>query len=485
MRSIAKFSGFSAYFPALRNHSRIASAGLVALVALFDSSVLALADEPPCPTGAAQAQTNPGAGIKGITDDTMNASVAALDKDLLDQTKKALGSFRATTEMLAFQSMTKEGLADWYFNMVNLNRLTFDLVKNLRISGKVEWLQRLALYLTQNVVSYWLDNASIQIDHEQSHADAMAKFGFKNISFGTYNNPNQQLNIGQLFLAQIAHPGARPFTVTFDPAFGQMAPNDPRRSVVAAAGINQQQRLAEMMADEAIDRGGFDATETLPFLINKLILAGYVIGHSNPNSNDGSDPGDYTNSLVGRQITQAQVQSTMTKMAVYSIMSAALSGRTWEGLGAALKYVVKGDSHMDTLKVKTPFGDVLWPEFSTYMNANSVTVKTDLAVRLPTSLKTTVLASVEAPVIGSDAVEFQAGARIDTKPVSATLIGVGNTQGGFGARAKLVYRIGDNTGWDIFSQAQFDKNTIEGNRQNFSLDGQPTLRVFGGIERTF
>ena len=416
---------------------------MIAAASLFPS----LASADPCQTRAVQAQAGPGAGIQRLTDVSMNAAVATMDKDLFDRTEKALGSFRLTTQMLAGKATTKEGLADWYFNIVNLNRLTFNLIKDLRISDKAQVLQRMALYLTQNVVSYWLDHAAWQADHEQSHADAAAAFGFKNISFGTYNNPQAGLTIGQLFLEQLGHPFDRPFTTWNDPNYNKLAPNDPRISVISAAGINQQERLSEMMADEAVERGGFDATETLPYLENKLILAGYVISHPNPNSNDGSDPGDYANSLVGRAIGPNDVKATMTKMATYSILTAALSGRTWEGLGAAMNYILKGDSHVETPKIKTPVGEILWPEFSTYLNARSVTVKMDAAVRLPTSVKTTLLVSAEAPVVGSDALEFSAGARVDKRPLSATLVGVGNTRGGYGARAKLVYRIGERSGW--------------------------------------
>lgn len=422
--------------------------------------------------------------LSSLQDVSMNASVELVNQDLRQDVEKKLGTVRVTTRILALRETSAEALADWYFNMVNLNKAAFEVIKDYRLIEDQEQIQRLAIFLVQGYVTKRLSRAHETILHEQGHADAAKASGADDVSFGTYGQPDKRVSIGELYLRMLTDPGDRAFADSHFPE-GTPPPSFEERASFLGAGINQQERFAEQMAGESLDRGRFHAMETIPYLMNKLILAGYYATDHDTGPEGHGDVFRYTLSLqsAGAVPWTTAPKHTMRKMAQYSVLTAALSGRTWEGLGSVLKYVSKGGTTVETFKVKTPLGDVTWPEFSTYLNTKSVSIKG--SSRLQGVAGREIRVSAETSVIGEDVTEVSVGGQADLGSASVSLTGLANTRKGYGGRLRLGYRLGKDGNWILYGAAELDKDTLEGMRNHSTASSELKTDIYGGVERQF
>jgi hypothetical protein len=171
-------------------------------------------------------------------------------------------------------------------------------------------------------------------------------------------------------------------------------------------------------------------------------------------------------------------------MAQYATVSALLSGRTWEGLQATMNYIQKGNATADTLKINTPVGDVTWPEVSTYLNSDNISVKANTTL-LTKSKNTNYDFSIEKSVIGNSVSEVSATAnmKVDRATIAATA--VANTQNKYGAKVHVAYDIDGKGKWVVFGDVSYDTGTLEGKRMSLQTDNTPQTRMYTGIEYRF
>jgi hypothetical protein len=412
-------------------------------------------------------------GLQSLTDIALNSSVTLVNQDIKQTIANDFSQFRLTTEMLATKNPTKEALADWYFNMVNLNKLAFDKIRSYGIIKDESEAQRLSLVIVNGIVSTWLEQAFDTSMHEMSHAEAAKAAGADQIWFATMKHPDQQLTIGGLFQNLMFKGGG---AYTYYQGNNGFTPN--QMASISGAGLNHQTKFAELLAKDSSVKGQFHQTELIPYLINKFSVPLY---YSIDRSSESSDVKTYVESLAAQgKIKPDEINETMSKMAKFATISGLLSGRTWEGLQATMGYVKTGNATADTLKIKTPVGDVTWPEVSTYLNIDNISMKAN------TNLKTSTTANydiaIEKSVVGSNISEVSASANFIQGRTSTSVTAIVNDQQKYGAKAHLAYDVEGNGTWIVFIEGAYDTGTLDGQRTTYQTNDIPQTRIYSGIE---
>lgn len=438
------------------------------LLALSSSSMLSAQE---CQTTHLDNTSPLDTQLNNFSDSLLFISVTGVNVNVRDTTEKEIIKFRADTLSLANEELSKEGVSNWYANMINLNKLAFLSIKKLEIMDDTE-AKRWAVSIVNNLVAGWLSRANALTMHERSHIEAAKAAGATSTWYATGDDPHKKITLGQLFLNLNTGTGRPSAHWLFD-----KLPSNEESASIAAAGLNQQIAFSEKISDEAIRSGKFHSTEAVHYLMNKL---SYNIYYLKDTKSDLSDLKNYTESLARQGvIDKNQVDETMKQVNNYTILTTLMSGRTWDGVRANSEYIKTGKSSVDILSFETSAGKVTWPEFNTYLNSNSVSVKGSSSLIQANGPIHGV--SIESSVLGKKSTEVALNTYIPRGRTYYSTTVRYNSENKFGAHLEAGLNLKDSK-WSLFGGVDIDNGTLEGKRRNYNLNGKTDLKYYFGAQ---
>ena len=203
------------------------------ITSLFALDVLA---QPCDPHTVADHSNSSFTDVKKLTRETVSASIAYVEEDLQNQVKGRLARFEVDFVHLARGEFTAENVAQWYMNMVNLNKIALEEINRAGILNQTE-AGRLALSMVNTIVSGWLTKAASTALHEKGHGQAAEKLGAHSVSYRTPGG--KDMSLGNLFLHLIARGGG---ARTRHEHHRELSATE--RAAISAGGFNQQIHLS-------------------------------------------------------------------------------------------------------------------------------------------------------------------------------------------------------------------------------------------------
>jgi|GEM_PF-6542312 len=383
--------------------------------------------------------------------------------------QKAFVSFRMTTETLAVNEPSKEALAEWYLNMINMDRVVVNDLLQKDINRDYPRAERLAFLIVNTAVSAWLTDILYTPMHERAHAEAAAANGATSTWFSTHSKPQDRVTIGELYLKMIGGDlgGMTHFS-------GELTRVGNAR--FEAAGLNQQALFAEELSFQTVENGNFNVSDYVHYFANKMSIPIYYVALKHDPT---SDLTHYATDLSQLGKTPGLDNAGATrKMFQYSMASALLSGRGWEGFHAMVNYVQTGNTQVDTMSFQTPLGEISWPEITTFLNDMGISIKAE--TRLKTSETRSTYLSVEKSVVGDQIIEVGAGEKFVVGSTTLSAGVVASSQKRYGIKLGFLRDLDGKHRWFLFGDVDRDNGTLDGLRLNYQND-KPVTRANVGV----
>ena len=383
-----------------------------------------------------------------LIDDSVKIASVTQDNVIRDYVTKEIASFKLSTLSFADKEPGPKALREWYQNIVSLNRVAFEKIKGLNFLNDSA-AERIATSIVMNTISGWITNAAKTTLHERGHTESAQNANANKTWYSTQNS-NKKINMGKLFINLLS--GQREAKAHYE-SNSEFSPK--QSAAFSAAGLNQQLIFAEDIANQSVESGQFHSSDYVHYLINKFSTPLY---HKTTTPGKYNDLESFADDFVKQNIiSKDEAQKFQKKVAAYSLYSALLSGRTWEGLKANIDYITKGKSTADTIRFNTPFGTISWPEFTTFLNEDSISIKGSTSI-LTDKLKKIDL-SVEQTIIGKSITEVSALYTFilgKNKRSDMTVGGSINSDGGYALDALLKYDISGKGKWFVFAGGSYN-----------------------------
>lgn len=402
--------------------------------------------------------------------------------DYIDVDDPELAKFRISTLQLTDKFVDHQTLKEWYHNMVELNKYVYAKITDYE-TYDTSTKNRLTLMIANTLVGYWITRTGYNTMHEGAHAEAVIDFGGDPEYINYWAGDKKVKTIGELFINLL------PTTARAAVSYYLPEKTPVEQAVVSAAGVNAQTEFARDRALESIYEGHFHHTETVHYLMNKVINAVYY--YYDPDSSS-SDINSYVTSLRDQgMIYDEEVEETKSFIAHASILTTLLSGRTWEGINAFSNELLDSKSHSETLGFNTGVGKITWPELNVFLNKDNISVKTDTFLLNENFVFGL---SYETSVKGFGENEYSASVLYKHNRWSARFEGIYNDRGTTGYQFDGKYHFNEH--FSVFGRARIDDGTLSGRRlflnSNTELDlGTPTkdfelnTQFYIGVEGRF
>lgn len=412
-----------------------------------------------------------------LAEESIKASISIVEQEAVKKIEDAAIEYKVSTLALAGKDITEEGIAEWYANMTNMNKLAFDVINKMDFMKDAGAAKRMAATIVNGIVASWLTKAFGTTLHEKAHNDAQKNAGasetWYELDFG--KGHSEKLKLGQLFM-NLFSSNTRAGAVAIFPN-GISAK---QKAGISGSGVNANTSFAEGIEKNAVKSGQVHSTDAIHYMYNKLYLASYA---EKDQSLVGSDPRNFVEALSKQgYVDESQIDSTVTKIGKYALLSAVMSGRSWDMVRSNIEYLTEGRTTVETSHIDTPLGKVTLPDFNTYLNTESVSIKADTSLRTDDRRIYTV--GIEKSVIGKNTTEVSVGTIV---PISERLIvevnGRHNNEGGWGLGTRLSFSVGD--GWFVNGGFDYDQNTLFGDRLHKDYEDRENARVYLGMGYKF
>ncbi len=396
------------------------------------------------------------------------------------QTVEAIAKFKLSTQTFAQGDISQ--IKNWYSNLQAMQKVAFDsIVKENNLDNTTA--KRVAASLVSNIVAGWITNASSLTMHEAAHGKAAQSVGASGVYYTNtlYNeNDPEKLTIGELYLQLLTGQGTSGATTFYYLPSNYTAED---RLTIASAGLNAQSEFAEELVEENRERQRSHFLDALPYLLNKMATYNYF----NWVSSDlpGNDLQNYIDGLIkAGYLEENKKQEALDKLQNLSLFSILLSGGTWQGILSEIAYIQDGSQTIPILGIKTTYGSITLPEFSTYLNNNNISIKGSIAFIPQNNKIKNISLSYEQTAIGQCR-EREVGISLTTalgNMESLTRVVIGNNDH-FGVTERIRYPINQKT--YIYGKAKYDTGTMEGRRKCYSINGDPCILSEVGVEYHF
>ena len=397
-----------------------------------------------------------------------------IDRAVYEDVEQSIIEFRLDITDLAEQKFSKESIADWHLNMINLNRLAFDKVQNSSFFNDSTGAKRVTALIVNDIVSNWIRDAIAVAGHEKAHSETAERFGAET-SYGHDSKPGKDLSLGDLFLTLLAHPFSEKSAWASWRTDEPLAPE--QIAAISAGGLNYQMDLAADIVDQNIKNNQFHVVDVTPILNNKASIWFYY--HSADKKN--SDLENYVRRLAEQGHIKSDSQdSVLKRLSNLSILTVLLSGSSINSFKALSRYIKKGDTSIEVTGFNTRAGKVTLPEFETFLNTTNVSVR--VSSYLIQDDGAILQAGYEQPVIGDrSGLEINLGAHKQLKKRLYAEGGVRyNTESdSYGGVVELGYNL--NKSWRLIGGLDYES----GKNGGTWAGGRKHGYVFDGQDETF
>jgi hypothetical protein len=311
--------------------------------------------------------------------------------------------FLLTTNMVMFDSPTTRLFLDWQWNANALFRLGLDSVTDVfnlhDPDQKLLRLGTLALFTGAGLI---VNRAFSLTAHDENHMEAARSIGASNVTL-VRQSSGQEMGIGEFFLEA--------FNFTSEPGLYSYTPNNPTPqeiAYVAGEGLDTNMLTAGMIAREINEASGH-ITDLAPYMLNKLWGIPYFL-----ETGPTSDGANYVSLLNQMGFASATAENVI----VLNAASCVLSGGFLSLARGTYRYIAEGDSHVEPLGVAIGEVTALWPELTTWLNSDNVSLQLSFEAAWKDSLF--FLAGIDTPVLGGSNKnpELTLGARVKIRRLS-------------------------------------------------------------------
>ncbi len=271
--------------------------------------------------------------------------------------------FELSSEMLRFSDPPTELFLDWQRDANSGLHAGLDALEAAwQLDAPDRQLERAGLLSAFTGAGLIINQAFSLTAHDVRHMEAARAIGGTNV--GLVTPAGASMSIWQFFLESFNFTG-EPGLYIYDGPPG-MAPAEEAR--VAGAGLDTN-LLTAASVSRRIDEGEGHVTDLAPYLLNKLWGISYFL-----ETGPTSDAANYMTLL------QAQGASTVTQSTVIALQAASclLSGGFLSLARGAWVYVWDGDARVQPLALAMGPWQVFWPEATTWLNADNVSVQVTL-----------------------------------------------------------------------------------------------------------
>jgi hypothetical protein len=332
---------------------------------------------------------------------TAFASAVAWPLDGPGADRRPVG-FELSTEMLRFDTPTTELILGWQRDANALFQLGLDATTGaLGLLGPGRQLERAAVLAAFTAAGLVVNQAFSLTAHDERHMETARSIGSSDVYL--VRDSGEWMSLGQFFVEA--------FDFTMEPGlyfyFPPAGMTPAQEAYVAGAGLNTNMLIAEQVG-RRIDEGSGRITDLSPYLLNKLWGIRYFL-----DTGPTSDAANYMDLLA------AQGYTTVTQRNVIALHAASclLSGGFLSLARGTWRFIMDGSSAVEPLGLSIGPVRVLWPEVTTWLNPQCVSLQCSVDALWGEDLR--LLAGVDAPVLGNTTTpsEVTVGAGVRIRPV--------------------------------------------------------------------
>jgi hypothetical protein len=220
--------------------------------------------------------------------------------------------------------------------------------------------------------------------HDQAHMEAALAVGAPRAWLVRSSDQSQEMSIWE-FLLESFNPTTEPGLYDYQMTTQTLA----EQARVSGEGLNTNMAIAASIARE-IDEGEGHVMDLAPYLLNKLWGIGYLT-----ETGPTSDAGQYV-SLLNQQGFPAVTREALVGLHAASCL---VSGGFLGLLAGACNFIVNADAAVKPLGLRVGDATVYWPEATTWLNPDSVSVLVSTHVAWSGLVRS--WAGIDLPVLGN------------------------------------------------------------------------------------
>ncbi len=295
--------------------------------------------------------------------------------------------FELSTDMLRFDAPTAEFFLGWQRDVNSAFQAGLDALSGpLDLNRPDRGLERAGMLALFTGVSLVVNQGFSLTAHDQRHMDTARSIGSTGV--GLVSNSGAPMSIWQFFVEAFNFT-VEPGLYSYDPPAG-LTPE--QEAYVASEGLNTNLLIAANVA-RTIDEGAGHVTDLAPYLLNKVWGIRYFL-----------DTGPTSDAQNYMALLQEQGGSTVTQRNVIALQTASwlVSGGFLSLARGAWQYIADGEARVRPLELGVGPARVFWPEVTTWLNAQNVSVQVTVDAAWGSDLF--LRAGVDAPVLSAVAV---------------------------------------------------------------------------------
>lgn len=272
----------------------------------------------------------------------------------------------------------------WQHGVNALMRLGLDAVSDSFGQGasaqKLLRAGALALFTGAGLI---VNHAFSLTAHDEGHMEAATAIGASYVALVRVDN-GQEMSIGEFFLEA--------FNFTSEPGLYLYFKDNltsKEAAYVAGEGLNVNQLIADAVGSD-IDDGAGHITDLAPYLLNKLWGISYFL-----------ETGPYSDAVAYVSLLNDQGYASVTRSAVIFLtaVSCASSGGFLALMKGTYDFLADGTSRVEPLGLKIGDVTVFWPELTTWLNPDNVSLSASVDAAVSDFLL--LRAVMDLPVLGN------------------------------------------------------------------------------------
>lgn len=312
------------------------------------------------------------------------AACALQDGNALEVMRSGSSStFYLSTDMVNLSAPSMRLFFGWQQSVNVLFRLGLDGVSGSFGTDPSAPLLRAGALLLFTAPGLVVDNAFSLTAHDEGHMEAARAIGASYVALVRADSL-QEMSIAEFFLEAFnftSEPGL--YLYTKDNLTSKEA------AYVAGEGLDVNQLIADAAGRE-IDQGEGNITDLAPYLLNKVWGINYFL-----ETGPYSDAATY----MTRLNEQGYGAVTKTNVIFLTAISCASSGGFLALMRGTYEFIANGSSKVQPLGLKIADVTVFWPEITTWLNADNVSLSTSVDAAYGDFLF--LRAGADVPVLGN------------------------------------------------------------------------------------
>ena len=301
-------------------------------------------------------------------------------------TAQELGTvLELSTDMLRFDQPSSRLFLGWHRDLNAMLQAGLDGSEDLlAFHGQGKGLQRLGLLAVFAAADAVASRAFSLTAHDAAHMEAAFAIGASRAYLVHTSDPSVEMSVGEFFLEAfdpVIEPGLYTYTTTFIPTPYQAA-------AVAEEGLDTNLVIAASISTEIADGNGH-VLDLAPYALNKLWGIGYFM-----DSGPTSDAAEYLFDL-GLQGFGVTAESVIALQAA----SFLASGGFLALARSVADFAMDDRSRARPLALHLGEVQIFWPEVTTWLNPDAVSVQLSTRVRWGAALVS--WAGIDVPALGA------------------------------------------------------------------------------------